>query len=321
MTALSTILIFSPSVDASLVISVTLLFTYAILSILSCINFTVSVIDSIIFSDVSSRCESASIILLDDSFVPLLRFLISSATTAKPFPASPALAASIEALSARRFVWLEMLSIVPVSSFTLLKSALKSLSIFSTSFERTAILLVTSTTSFNSFSLVLACSTEAPISVSTSFIRSATSLTCVSITLVISTDEIVLSLRISLFEASVFMSFTTLSAPSLFSSASSLTTVTPSTMELLASLTCSTVFTTLARFALIEAVSAPSDSIRCLIELSVQKKQHRIIANCNAHSALDTKSIMPFAKPLYILLDIRTNKVIHIIDFIYFGSL
>jgi len=31
-------------------------------------------------------------------------FLISSATTAKPLPASPARAASIEALSARRFV-------------------------------------------------------------------------------------------------------------------------------------------------------------------------------------------------------------------------
>ena len=33
-------------------------------------------------------------------------FLTSSATTAKPFPASPALAASMEALSARRLIWL-----------------------------------------------------------------------------------------------------------------------------------------------------------------------------------------------------------------------
>ena len=33
------------------------------------------------------------------------RWLISSATTAKPLPASPALAASIEAFNARRFVW------------------------------------------------------------------------------------------------------------------------------------------------------------------------------------------------------------------------
>ncbi len=32
-------------------------------------------------------------------------FLISSATTANPLPCSPALAASIEALSASRFVW------------------------------------------------------------------------------------------------------------------------------------------------------------------------------------------------------------------------
>ncbi len=36
--------------------------------------------------------------------------LISPATTAKPFPASPALAASTEAFSARRFVWREIVS-------------------------------------------------------------------------------------------------------------------------------------------------------------------------------------------------------------------
>ena len=33
------------------------------------------------------------------------RLLISSATTAKPFPASPALAASIAAFKASKFVW------------------------------------------------------------------------------------------------------------------------------------------------------------------------------------------------------------------------
>ena len=38
-----------------------------------------------------------------------------SATTAKPLPASPALAASIEALSARRFVWLAIAAIASVA--------------------------------------------------------------------------------------------------------------------------------------------------------------------------------------------------------------
>lgn len=41
------------------------------------------------------------------------KFLISSATTANPFPASPALAASIEALSANRLVCLA----IPVMAF------------------------------------------------------------------------------------------------------------------------------------------------------------------------------------------------------------
>ena len=42
--------------------------------------------------------------------------LTSAATTAKPRPASPARAASIVALSARRFVWLAMLEISPTTS-------------------------------------------------------------------------------------------------------------------------------------------------------------------------------------------------------------
>ncbi len=42
----------------------------------------------------------------------LAKFLTSSATTAKPLPASPALAASTAALSARIFVWKAMSSIV-----------------------------------------------------------------------------------------------------------------------------------------------------------------------------------------------------------------
>ena len=43
------------------------------------------------------------------------RVLISFATTANPFPAAPARAASIVALSARRFVCAEMLVIVSVT--------------------------------------------------------------------------------------------------------------------------------------------------------------------------------------------------------------
>ena len=42
---------------------------------------------------------------------------ISPATTAKPLPASPALAASMEALSANRLVWREMVSIPSMTSF------------------------------------------------------------------------------------------------------------------------------------------------------------------------------------------------------------
>ena len=45
-------------------------------------------------------------------------FPISSATTANPLPASPALAASIEALSESRFVWVAM-EVIP-STFSLI---------------------------------------------------------------------------------------------------------------------------------------------------------------------------------------------------------
>lgn len=46
---------------------------------------------------------SAFVIALLASPIPLASFCTSSATTAKPFPASPALAASMEALSASIF--------------------------------------------------------------------------------------------------------------------------------------------------------------------------------------------------------------------------
>ena len=58
------------------------------------------------------------------SFAVILLFsascLISSATTANPFPASPALAASIDAFRARRFVWLAISRIFPVSALAVL---------------------------------------------------------------------------------------------------------------------------------------------------------------------------------------------------------
>ena len=55
---------------------------------------------------------------------PSASFLISSATTANPLPASPALAASIDALSASRFVWLAI--DVMVSRIALMEVALLS---------------------------------------------------------------------------------------------------------------------------------------------------------------------------------------------------
>ena len=83
---------------------------------------SVSSMDDVIFPEISSRRVRASLIWPEEFLVSVLRVRICSATTAKPFPASPARAASIEALSARRFVWLEMLSIVPVSFLTISNS-------------------------------------------------------------------------------------------------------------------------------------------------------------------------------------------------------
>ena len=95
--------------------------------------------------------------------VPVLNSRISSATTAKPLPASPALAASIEAFNASRFVIEVIPSMVPVSCFTFSNSCLNSSKTLSTSADSSAILFVVSTTSSNSLELVLACSTDAPI--------------------------------------------------------------------------------------------------------------------------------------------------------------
>ncbi len=108
--------------------------------------------------------RSASIILLEESLVPLLKLLIWSATTAKPFPASPALAASIEALSARRFVCDVIPSIVLVSCLTYSNSFLNVSRIVSILPDNADILLVISTTSVSSPALKLACSTDFSIS-------------------------------------------------------------------------------------------------------------------------------------------------------------
>ena len=59
----------------------------------------------------SALVLSSSITALISAVKPALctaSFLISSATTAKPFPASPALAASMAALRAKRLVWSEI---------------------------------------------------------------------------------------------------------------------------------------------------------------------------------------------------------------------
>ena len=60
--------------------------------------------DFVILPEISSKRISASWICLDEALVSVLKVRISSATTANPFPASPALAASMEAFNAKRFV-------------------------------------------------------------------------------------------------------------------------------------------------------------------------------------------------------------------------
>ncbi len=54
-------------------------------------------------------------VLLEASWERVARLRTSSATTANPFPASPALAASTAAFSARIFVWKAMSSIALIT--------------------------------------------------------------------------------------------------------------------------------------------------------------------------------------------------------------
>ena len=128
------------------------------------INDNVSSIVCIILVEVSSRCIKDWLILLEEAFVPVLRVRICSATTANPLPASPARAASIDAFNANRLVWLEISSIVPVSSFTIAKSFLKSCKVISISCDSAAILFVVSTRLSRSLELTSVCLPEVAVS-------------------------------------------------------------------------------------------------------------------------------------------------------------
>ena len=77
-----------------------------ILSRVTCISDKVSPIEESILSEITARRSNALCISLEEVLVSVLNARICSATTAKPLPASPALAASIEALRARRLVWI-----------------------------------------------------------------------------------------------------------------------------------------------------------------------------------------------------------------------
>ena len=137
-----TIRMFSPNCMESVVMELTLLSTIITFSKLVATSCNVSVMDFVILSLVCSNFCSALRILPEDTCVSSLSLRISSATTAKPFPASPALAASIDAFNASKLVWLLISSIVPVSSFTIVNSVLNSFRFSSTSLDRFAIALV-----------------------------------------------------------------------------------------------------------------------------------------------------------------------------------
>ena len=125
-------------------------------------------------SDISERRVSASCICPEDDLVSVLRVRICSATTANPLPASPALAASIEALRARRLVWLEILSIVLVSSLTVSNSFLNSVRIFSTSFDNSDIVFDVFTRLSRSVELVWAWEPDSAVRDTISLMSPAT---------------------------------------------------------------------------------------------------------------------------------------------------
>ena len=230
------------------------------------ISFNSSLIELVILSEVSWSLTRASLICADEACVSVLNARICSATTAKPRPASPALAASIEALRASKLVWLEILSIVPVSFLTVSNSDLNSVRIFSTSIESSDIELAVVTRLWRSTELSVAWFNDSVVNVTMLLISETTFCTCELISVVISIDEDVWDCNWGLLSISKFISSTTSSEPCLFSAASSRTTVIPSIIVLLAVFTCATVWVTLFRSAFMLAVNAPSDSVRCLIE-------------------------------------------------------
>ena len=239
-----------------------------ILSRVTWISDKVSPIEESILSEITARRSNALCISLEEVLVSVLNARICSATTAKPLPASPALAASIEALRARRLVWLDILSIALVWSLTVLNSDSKSCRICSTSEESSDMVVAVVIRFSRSLELVYACSCDSEVRLTISSISWATCSTCELMSVVISVEEAVWLLKSSLLLESSFMPSMITSEPCLFSEASSRTTVIPLIIELLEVLTFSTVETTLSRSALMLPFKAPSDSLRCLIDIT-----------------------------------------------------
>ena len=113
-----------------------------------------------------------------------------------------------------------------------------------------------------------ACPCDSVVRVTICSMSSPTFCTWELMSVVISREDAVLSVRLLLLCVSSFIPSTTTSEPCLFSDASSLTTVIPSMIILLAVLTFSTVFTTLSRSDFMLSVIAPSDSLRCFIDMT-----------------------------------------------------
>lgn len=155
---------------------------------------------------------------------------------------------------------------VPVSSFTISNSLLKSCNIWSTSFDKLDMTCVVLIKLSRSEELLCAWTPDSRVSSTISSIMAATCCTCALMSVVISIEEVVRSCNCVLLPVNSFMPSITTSAPCLFSEASSRTTVTPSKIELLADFTLSTVVTTRCRSDLMLSVIAPSDSFRCWIE-------------------------------------------------------
>ena len=177
----------------------TLALTCLILSRVTWISFKVWVMESVILSEVFSRCPRAVKIRLEEFWVPMLRSLISFATTAKPFPASPALAASMDAFRASRLVCLLIPSMVLTSLFTISNCSLKSFKIPSSSLASSAMELVEETTSVSSSELFFACTMDSLVSCTIFSTSSATLAPCLLILRVISMEESALSLKTVLF--------------------------------------------------------------------------------------------------------------------------